>query len=333
MVAEHGVLRVRFTSDDLLRTRMLPAPDPMWELVLSLRALRSTGRLDEHTAWRRGVAGKLRGTDGARLAQVGSLLGELVPPTGNYPDFLTPQPLGMDVSTGLDAVRGTARYRLRADLDPDRLRRADRPLCRRLRDGDRDGMRELVTALRGYHDRALAPHWPEVLRCVDADRVLRLTETCGAGLDAMLGGLGGTIRWQWPYLTSVYPVNHTIDLGGRGLTLIPSYFCARAVTLIDPDLTPVLVYPARRVEVSRAEVERALHRLAPLMGATRARIMVSLGSAPSTSELAESIGMSIASASQQVAVLRDAGLAVSKRDGRSVRHTLSSAGRTILEGP
>ena len=70
----------------------------------------------------------------------------------------------------------------------------------------------------------------------------------------------------------------------------------------------------------------------PLIGGTRARIMISLRAARSTSELAEAIGMSLASASQQVGVLRDAGLASSKRDGRAVRHALTQQGRSLLEG-
>lgn len=102
--------------------------------------------------------------------------------------------------------------------------------------------------------------------------------------------------------------------------------------MIDPELTPVLVYPARRLAVDPLEIDLALGRLAPLIGGTRARIMISLRAAPSTSELAEAIGMSLASASQQVTVLRDAGLASSKRDGRAVRHTLTQQGRSLLEG-
>jgi DNA-binding transcriptional ArsR family regulator len=330
MPADQGVLRLRFTAADLLKTRVLPKPDPMWELVLSLRALVPDGRLDQHTTWRREVRQRQRADE--RLTRVGALLRVLVPPTGNYPDFLTPQQLGAEIATGLEAVRGTPMYRLRSDLNPARLRRADTPLCRLLVQGDREAMRDLVTALRGYHDRVVAPHWPEVVRQVTADRDDRLNQTCDAGLDAMLGRLGPTIHWQWPCLTANYPVNHTIELGGRGLTLIPSYFCNRVVTLIDPELTPVLVYPARRLAVDPLEIDLALGRLTPLIGGTRARIMISLRAARSTSELAEAIGMSLASASQQVTVLRDAGLATSKRDGRAVRHALTQQGRSLLEG-
>jgi DNA-binding transcriptional ArsR family regulator len=328
MPVDQGVLRLRFTPEDLLKTRVLPTPDPMWELVLSLRALVPDGRLDQHTTWRREVRQR---TDD-QLTRAGLLLRALVPPTGNYPDFLTPQRVGPDVAAGLDAVRGTPTYRLRSDLNPVRLRRPDTPLCRLLRQGDREAMRGLVTALRGYYDRVVAPHWPDVVRQVTADRDDRLNQSCDAGLDGMLGRLSPTIHWQWPCLTANYPVNHTIELGGRGLTLIPSYFCNRAVTLIDPGLTPVLVYPARRLAVDPLEIDLALGRLTPLIGSTRARIMISLRAARSTSELADAIGMSLASASQQVTVLRDAGLATSKRDGRAVRHTLTQQGRSLLEG-
>src|SRR5882757_4302483 len=114
MPADQGVLRLRFTPAALLKTRVLATPDPMWELVLSLRALVPDGRLDQHTTWRR----KVRQRADDQLTRAGSLLRVLVPPTGNYPDFLTPQQVGSDVAACLDAVRGTPTYRLRSDLNP-----------------------------------------------------------------------------------------------------------------------------------------------------------------------------------------------------------------------
>ena len=34
-----GTLRLHFTAEDLLRTRVLTEPDPLWELVLSVHHL------------------------------------------------------------------------------------------------------------------------------------------------------------------------------------------------------------------------------------------------------------------------------------------------------
>src|SRR5437588_864621 len=111
MVARQGVLRLRFTPADLLKTRVLAQPDPMWELVLSLSSLDPDGRPDERAAWRRSVRDQLHGRNGDRLRAAGALLRELVPVTGNFPDFLTPEP-GLDLTTALDAVRRTPRHRL-----------------------------------------------------------------------------------------------------------------------------------------------------------------------------------------------------------------------------
>ena len=36
-----AMLRIHFTGADLMRTRIAGAPDPMWELTLSLHQLRS----------------------------------------------------------------------------------------------------------------------------------------------------------------------------------------------------------------------------------------------------------------------------------------------------
>ena len=45
-----GTLRLHFTAEDLLRTRVLTAPDPMWEIVLSLHHLSPAGVHDRVAA-------------------------------------------------------------------------------------------------------------------------------------------------------------------------------------------------------------------------------------------------------------------------------------------
>ncbi|MEU3653452.1 hypothetical protein AB0E67_11570 [Streptomyces sp. NPDC032161] len=69
--------------------------------------------------------------------------------------------------------------------------------------------------------------------------------------------LAPCIRWASPTLTADYPLDRDLHLRGRGITLVPSFFCAKApVTLIDPDLPPVLVHPVghlpRRPGIPRA---------------------------------------------------------------------------------
>ncbi|MEV0152152.1 helix-turn-helix domain-containing protein [Micromonospora sp. NPDC050686] len=52
--------------------------------------------------------------------------------------------------------------------------------------------------------------------------------------------------------------------------------------------------------------------------------------APSTSQLAEAVGVSVASASQHAAILRAAGLITTDRAGPAVRHALTPLGEHLL---
>jgi DNA-binding transcriptional ArsR family regulator len=193
-------------------------------------------------------------------------------------------------------------------------------------------MNDLVWALRRHFDLALAPHWAQIRDELAADHASRTRQATRGGLERMLGGFGPSVRWRWPYLEADYPREHRIDLAGRGLTLIPSYFCTgTVVTLIDPELRPVLVYPAIRQVADPAALDRALWRLTGVLSRTRASILVALRVPLSTSDLASTIGMSLASASQQVTLLRKAGLVTSTRHGQAVIHALTPLGKALLE--
>jgi len=325
-----GTLRLHFTAEDLLRTRVLTEPDPLWELVLSLLHLSPTGEPDRHTAWRREVRPRL--SDPA-VAHALSLLRQLVPGRGNFPDFLTPLPTTEGMDGALDVIRSTPSIRLTLDMSPARLHRVSAGrLSRGLAAGHAESMSDLVGALRRYHDTAIAPIWDEVGDHVRADSESRVRELADDGLGGMFSRLGPSFRWRWPWLETDYPRSHEIRLGGRGLTLVPSFFClGDPVTLIDEELPPMLVFPARPLRRDRDAEARTLFHLAQVIGRTRARILVALRSSRSTSELAETIGMSLASASQQVTLLRNAGFVASRRDGQAVRHCVTRKGKALLE--
>ena len=106
------MLRIFFTSDDIARTRLAAAPDPLWETVLSMHALRNQkdGSL---AVWRRTVTDELRAagpTLGVRT------LFALNPPTGYFPDFLTPFPAA-GLEAGLASLSGTPTTLIRRDLE------------------------------------------------------------------------------------------------------------------------------------------------------------------------------------------------------------------------
>ena len=54
------MLRIFFSREDIARTRLAPAADPIWELVLSLHLLRGTNADPMISGWRRRVGDRLR---------------------------------------------------------------------------------------------------------------------------------------------------------------------------------------------------------------------------------------------------------------------------------
>jgi DNA-binding transcriptional ArsR family regulator len=73
-------------------------------------------------------------------------------------------------------------------------------------------------------------------------------------------------------------------------------------------------------------------QLVALLGRTRAECLAALTTPCTTSALADRLGVSVGTASKQAAVLRDAGLATSRRQGGAVLHHLSHLGERLLTG-
>ncbi|MFD0318551.1 ArsR family transcriptional regulator [Streptomyces flavalbus] len=322
------MLHIHFSSEDLGRVRLAPQPDPVWELLLSLHAL---GGSPDHIVFGPWRAETLTGPDPSL-----SLLLQLAPPRGYSPDFLTP-PAGADLESTLEAVMSVDRARLRAELTLLAAQRGETPWMRRVAGGEAAAMRELGAAMYRYHRRVLSRSWHRIRAVVEAERAMRVMDFFEGGVERLLGNIHPLARWEPPVLKVAYPVRQDLFLEGRGLLLIPSYFCwGRPVTLLDDALDPVLVYPANRdlqllTEDPAASDPAALSRL---LGRTRAAVLVEVAASDGTTGggIARRLGMSAASASEHAAVLREAGLILSRRVANTVWHTATPLGRALAEG-
>ncbi|MFC7309250.1 ArsR/SmtB family transcription factor [Streptomyces monticola] len=317
------MLRIHFSAGDLARTRIAEEPDPLWETVLSLHQLHEKRREPVLDAWRRRRC--------ARGAGALRMLSPLMPPRGYFPDFLTPAAASGGLDCGIDAVLATPRRQLRAELV---LLSDGNPLPRwagQLADGETGILHRLGRALRDYHASVLQPAWRDIAAHVESDRRHRTGAQCRLGTEEMLRTFAPVLRWQSPVLCADYPVERDVHLDGRGLLLVPSYFCRRTpVALLDETLWPVLVYPARP---PRPEApESPAPRLAPLLGHTRAAVLQALQEPCTTTELARCAGVSLSSASEHAAVLRRAGLVASTRERHCMHHTLTPLGNHLLTG-
>lgn len=323
------LLRLHFSVDDLAKVSVAPSPDPLWETTLGLQQLTvPTAR-----------SAKIRAEKVVRAHEAGGLvrlLATLVPSTGYYPDFLTPPESSAGLVEGLEAVRGTpieilereTRQLVTTTAPPP----ASVPWLNGLMRGDRDRLDDLTHALDTVSHVLTDLGGESAEAMVDADRNRRATALREGGVHALLNSLAPIARWQPPVLHVNYPVDRDIDLAGRGLRLVPSYFCRRMpITLADPQLQPVLVYP----------VDHAGHLVVPenvpgpllnLLGRTRARVLAAVRSTATTGEIALRLRVSQASASEHVHVLTAANLVRSQRAGNQVLHTLTPLGAAMLVG-
>ncbi|SCF34380.1 Helix-turn-helix domain-containing protein [Micromonospora matsumotoense] len=332
------MLTIHFSQEDILRTRVAPAADPVWELVLSLHLLQGRTRDPLMAGWRRGVAAGLRRETAADQFR---LLFALNPPRGYFPDFLTPYQSLDGFEAGLDAVRSTPTGLLRRDLNvlagTNLLPSSAAALAR----GEPEVLRHLTESMTQYRSVAIDPYWGRIRAAVEADRAVRARALLDGGAEGLLASLRPGMRWESGVLQVLdYPNRRELHLDGRGLLLVPSFFCARTpVALLDPALPPVLVYPADRLggldpppgEGGRPAGDGGREALAALLGRTRAAVLQVSDDGATTGEVARRLHISAAAASQHTTVLRNAGLLVSRRDRNTVLHTLTPLGRAMLD--
>ncbi|MFC0508109.1 ArsR/SmtB family transcription factor [Micromonospora costi] len=330
------MLKIYFSGEDVLRTRVAPAADPVWELILSLHLLQGRSRDPMMTTWRRSVARGLRQENASDQFR---LLFALNPPRGYFPDFLTPYASLGGFEAGLDAVRSTPTPLLHHDLTVLAGENALPSSASALARGEADVLRQLTDSMEQYRTVAINPYWGRIQAAVEADRTRRARALLDGGVEGLLASLRPAMRWDSGVLeVRDYPDSRELHLDGRGLLLVPSFFCARTpVALLNPALPPVLVYPVDRLGgllPSPGEgggPAPGREALAALLGRTRAAVLEVSDDGCTTGEVARRLNISAAAASQHTAVLRNAGLLVSQRDRNTVLHTLTPLGRAMLD--
>ncbi|MDS0139415.1 MULTISPECIES: winged helix-turn-helix domain-containing protein [unclassified Amycolatopsis] len=322
-------LRIHFTDSDIARTRLKLEIDLMWEIVGSVQVLQHADGGLSFDSWRRRVCGGMSRDRDLRAAV--STLVTVAPHAAYFPDFLTPAVDVCDIGESVDAVLSTPAGRLGAEIR--RLRPTGSPAARWLGDlgrGKPAALRHLRCAVRLYFEALVEPYLQVI------DHGLR-TECAGwiqrylrAGPEGLLGRLGPGANWQRPVLTVDYPVDRDLHLDGRGLLLIPGYFCLyHPVALADPLLRPVLVVPLRTESRLLAGACGGDH-VSALLGTTRATILRSVVDGSTTTTLARRIGVTPATVSHHTTVLRDAGLITTDRHENFATHCITPLGLEVL---
>ncbi len=326
-------MRVHFTADDLARTRFSEAPAPLVETWLAMVELR-----------RAGVGhGRMRTRLWLREAQqafppTARPLLDLLGPRGPWPGFI--DSMAPDLAEALDFVRATPRSDLRSELAELWGDRPGRPPAwlRDLAAGDTNALETVVRALRDLHDAVVAPRWEGVLNSFHGDVARRMPVLAAGGHQELFDTLHGQLRWRHNGLERP---GHDLEyeLQGDGLLLLPLAFWTGPPLFVTGDgvrIPNALLYAAQPVGQLAGDDGGVMagpagnDSLAALLGPTRAAVLRALREPRGTADLAYMVGISPASASEHAKVLRDAYLIETRREGRSVRHSLTPLGRTML---
>ncbi|MFI8514586.1 ArsR family transcriptional regulator [Streptomyces sp. NPDC085460] len=332
LIGGNEMLRIHFGDADQGAVRVAAAPNPFWEIATSLHRFQTRDGRWAYAGWLRAVRAGLREKGLERAFR--TVLLPLFPRAAYFPDFLTPA-RGVDgLAAGLDAILATPPRRVTEEVARlDRVVGAPRWAARL---GAPEERGELVRLLRAYHDVGIAPYAESIRSRFDAERAALGRAFLDGGVDGLLGGAGPAIRWRPPTLdVDVRAVDRELRLDGRGLTLLPTYFCWRTPTsLADPALPPVLCHPVRPPAAALPPDHRWAAEpsvpLAALLGRTRAAALCAAAGGATTGEIARAAGVSAASASRHATALRDAGLITSSRHAATVLHTLTPVGASVL---
>lgn len=309
MVSQASKVQLHLSAEDIGRVSIAPQADAMTELLISAQFL-VRGRVPEP------LGSQMRSGLTARSAP----LLRLAATPGFEPENLTSGGY-LGFSDGLDELLSRPSRDLLAALDPVRTQ----PWVRHTS----DPRRVLAAMISSYHHEVFERINEHAAARVAADRAVRADSMATGGVERVLSTLHPMITWSTPMLSWYWqcasgdPVQ--IYLNGRGLRLVPSYYWfSQRPGWIDRQGAPIeLIYAASSgISASPQDVAAAL-------GRTRAAVLGAVRSGATTTQVAQRIGISLASASQHATVLRNAGFVTKTRRGRSVVHTLTPLGQSL----
>ena len=194
-------------------------------------------------------------------------------------------------------------------------------------------LRRIVRALRQLWETCFEPYWPRMRAVLEADVVYRGRQIAQAGVAAMLNGLSSRVEYD-DGVVSVRLADPPIAC--RPSTATASRSCRRCSPAARPRRSAtdrrMIMYPARG-QGALWEAERVANpaAVAAMLGETRASLLAALGDPASSTELGVRFGVTASAVNQHLRVLRDAGLLVSTRYGRSVLYLRSELGSALLE--
>ncbi|MRG61236.1 helix-turn-helix domain-containing protein [Agromyces sp. CFH 90414] len=317
----------RLAPDDISAIRF--GISPGHELCHAVRVLQRPAEHPLQWGWLRAVRTRVP-------RESFDVLALLIGPEGYFPDFFTATP-AWDMTPDDEAarLREVPVGPMLVDLDKmiARSTGARQQAIRRMHDEPERACEMIADAWSDVWQAILAPVWTQVERLLRADIAVRSRRIATDGIAAMASGLHRSVEWHSDSVrVAMRWHSETLDCRGSGLVLVPSVLGSAGCTVLtEPPAQPTLFYPAQGVTETwardPAEAERAL---GALLGPARAGILLTAHEARTTSQVAADAELAISTASHHLAVLRDAGLVRSTRDGAKVLHLRTPLGEAVV---
>jgi len=306
------MIQLRLSPAVLAQTRF--AYSPLAEAAKSLYLVHSGAIHPLHRGWYDRVRGTLRRADS-------DLLRAVVPPGGHVAEFLFVGATGTDttIEDQLHLVATWPHAELLAELERAWRGAGVAPAARRLLE-EPDASQRVAAALDRYWQMVLAPYWPRLRAVLDADVAYRLDRLARGGIAALLSDLHPSLQLTDQAIRITSLTDGDIDRGG--LTFVPCVFVWPHLWVeIGLMGQPSLTYGARGIGTLWADRPTAPGRedaLGDLLGRRRAQMLVALRLPRSTTDLARELGLTPATVSSHLSIMRRTGLVTSRRSGRRV---------------
>lgn len=319
---------LRLGADDWARSRFVRSL--LFETAQAVRAVIHPRKQVHQRAWLDTIDQEAAR---ARLP----LLRAVNPTSGWVPDFLAPPPGPMERSVD-DELAEIASYPsslveqdLQRSLDS-RPTRGRRELLEPLIADPETALALIVDELRWAWTTLVEPYWAPVRELISADITYRSQEIARGGLGRALGDLHANVAWRDGAIT-IDPAfdDAQIDVGGRGLALMPSAFIWPDVIVAhELPWPPTIVYPARGIGDLWSAPPTPPAGLAGVLGNTRALLLTDLALPSTTTALAARHHLSPATVSAQLGRLRDAGLVSGLRLGKEVQYRRTPLAESLI---
>lgn len=316
------LIRVQLNAEDVARTRF--GHSAVWETTAAAYALTNASAYSFHN---RALAKRLTPT--ARDAL--SALKPLLKISGWMPDALAAAPAGspLDPASQFSLVLDTHRDVVANDQD---VVRRFLPRSEWRAFSADQYVETLAVSLVTLWQELLCPVWERIDAVVNRDIHERYRSVAREGVGAALNQVHPDVRYESSTLSIRIGLHDCRAEGqGQGVWLVPSVFRWAKVGVSAEVPGPIVVsYPASgsgNIWESSPSPDQGVEAL---MGRTRARILHSVQSPATTTQLAADLDLAPATVSAHLSTLTSAGLVHRTRQGRLVLYARTLLGSRLL---